>query len=151
MIDGLHVHVCFRWTSQRVLNPSLKQERSGFWVGERNDLLFTKMYNYSCNFEFRNRLQKINPFRAIFWASSLAPRYSLHRLRELASSSTFPFVDFWLFSLVICFSQSALVIWQIRHGPNMFGLVNYPVSQSRFKFWLIKTFDLKSYVYTTKF
>ena len=101
------------------------------------------MYNYSCNFEFRNRLQKINPFRAIFWASSLAPRYSLHRLRELASSSTFPFVDFWLFSLVICFSQSALVIWQIRHGPNMFGLVYYPVSQSRFKFWLIKNIWFK--------
>ena len=84
---------CFRWTSQRVLSwePSLKQ---GFWVVRRKEWFIiyknVQLFLQFWNSEIASR-QKMNPFRVI--SSSLAPRYFLHRLRELLSSSAFLFDD----------------------------------------------------------
>ena len=84
---------CFRWTSQRVLSwePWLKQ---GFWVVRRKEWFIiyknVQLFLQFWNSEIASR-QKMNPFRVI--SSSLAPRYFLHRLRELLSSSAFLFDD----------------------------------------------------------
>ena len=118
---------CFRWTSQRVLSwePSLKQ---GFWVVRRKEWFIiyknVQLFLQFWNSEIASR-QKMNPFRVIW--NPLAPRYFLHRLRELLSSSAFLIGDcsHWL----LVSANQHWSTWQSRQrktGPNMFGLVDYP-------------------------
>ena len=144
--------LCFRWTSQRVLSwePSLKQ---GFWVVRRKEWFIiyknVQLFLQFWNSEIASR-QKMNPFRVN--SNSLAPRYFLHRLRELLSSSAFLFgyCSHWL----LVSANQHWSTWQSRQ-KNWTKHVRsswLPVSQIRFKFWLfLKTLDLKSYVFTVKY
>ena len=109
--------------------------KQDFWVVRRKEWFFiyknVQLFLQFWNSEIASR--KTNPFRVIL--SSLAPRYFLHRLRELISSSAFPFdYSYWLF---VSANQHWLS-WQSRHKNRTKHVRSgkLPVSQIRFKFWL---------------